>query len=276
MGEIEGVVKVLVNDFEIPLGQSGVNMTGTGWFNVASLGNRTGDFNADFRDSGGIPAGDPYGSMAYLSVVVPNRINDGKALPSVKVLLYGVKLPVYEADGSLVAVQYSNNPAWVLMDILRRSGWSMAELDVPSFAVTAGYCDEHIDTHDLYGNETTVARFQCNLVLTKRRTAADVVRGIRNGSRLYLTYTAGGLLQLRVENTLALQQAALSDSSNSVSVLDGGWPSYEFGDGSAAAVDSLSLLGGHLLPKRVHHRTLLAARNRSAVLLIVATAGRSQ
>ena len=142
------------------------------------------------------------------------------------------------SDGSLTAVQYSNNPAWVLMDILRRSGWSIGELDVASFALAASYCDEQIDTTDLYGNATTVARFQCNLVLTARRTAADVVRGIRNGSRLYLTYTAGGLLQLRVENTLALQQPVKSDSSNSNSVLDGGWPSYEFGDGSGARRES--------------------------------------
>jgi hypothetical protein len=51
---------------------------------------------------------------------------------------------------------------------------------------------------------------------------------------------------------------------------------HELGDGSAVAVESLTLLGGHLLSKRVHHRTLPAAHNRSAVLLIAAAAGRSQ
>src|SRR6185369_11497298 len=85
---------------------------------------------------------------------------------------------------------------------------------------------------------------QCNLVLTSRRTAADVVRGIRNGSRLYLTYTAGGQLQLRVENTLALQQPEASASSNSTSVLDGGWPSYEFGDGSGGTTGILRRANG--------------------------------
>jgi len=124
---------------------------------------------------------------------------------------------------------------------------------VASFARAASYCDEEIDTTDLYGNAVTVARFQCNLVLAKRRTAADVVRGIRNGSRLYLTYAAGGLLQLRVENTLALQQPEESNSSNSTGVLDGGWPSYEFGDGSGgttSAREDISFADRARLPVR--------------------------
>src|SRR2546430_2672663 len=182
--------------------------------------------------------------MAYLAVLFPNRINYGRSLPAVKVLIQGLKLPVYGQDGSLTGLQFSNNPAWVLMDVLRRSGWSLAELDVASFAGAAGYCDAAINTQDLYGNSVTVPRFQCNLVLKSRRTAADVIRGIRNGSRLYLTYAPGGLLQLRVENTLALQQPVKASSSNSASLLNGGWPSYEFGDGSSAATAILRKANG--------------------------------
>ena len=37
-GEMAGVLTVLVNDYEIPLGQTGANMTGTGWYNVPTLG----------------------------------------------------------------------------------------------------------------------------------------------------------------------------------------------------------------------------------------------
>ena len=244
MGEIQGVTGVLVNNIEIPLGRAGANMTGTGWFGVVSNGNRTGTFNPDFSDSSGNPLGDPYGSMAYLSVVVPNRINNGQSLPTVKVLMQGMKLPVYGPDGSYIGLQFSNNPAWVLMDVLRRSGWSIAELDVPSFAAAASYCDEQINTQDLYGNATTTPRFQCNLILKTRRTAADAIRGIRNGSRLYLTYGLGGLLQARVENTLALQQPVLMASSNSTVVLNGGWPAYEFGDGASGTTGLLRKTNG--------------------------------
>jgi hypothetical protein len=57
------VLTVLVNGIEIPAGVAGTNMTATGWYNVPTLGTRTGAFNMDFTDGGGKPAGDPYGSM---------------------------------------------------------------------------------------------------------------------------------------------------------------------------------------------------------------------
>jgi hypothetical protein len=232
IGEIQGVLTVLVNDIEIPAGVSGTNMTGTGWYNVPTLGTRSGAFDLNFLDGSGQPAGDPYGSMAYLSVVVPNRINNGTTLPKVTVLVQGLKLPVYGADGSYISDQFTNNTAWVLLDILRRAGWSLTEIDVTSFASAAAYCDEQIAALDLYGNAIQLPRFQCNLVLETRRAAGDLVRGVRNSSRLMLTYGTNGALQLQVENSLALELPAKPAWSNSALPLDGGWPSYEFGDGS--------------------------------------------
>ncbi len=233
MGEIEGVLKVLVNEIEIPLGRAGTNMTGTGWYNIVSVGHRAGEFNLDFASSQGQPLGDPYGSMAVLSIVVPNRINDGRALPNVKALVEGMRLPHYAADGSWLGEKFTSNPAWVILDILRRAGWRPDEIDLASFAEAAAYCDELVETRDAYGRTIYVPRFQCNLILKHRRSAGDVIRGIRNGSRLYLTYGAGGRLQLKVENTIALQQPQKPAWSNSTETLDGGWPSYEFGDGSS-------------------------------------------
>jgi hypothetical protein len=232
LGEIEGVVKVLVNDVEIPLGQSGQNMTGTGWYNVPTLGTRAGGFNLDFLNSDGSPAGDPYGSMSYLSLVVPNRLSEGRTLPTVKVLLHGLKVPTYGADGGWLGEAWSDNPAWILLDVLRRSGWSEGEVDLTSFAATAAYCAESIEARDVNGNPIQISRFGCNLTVRKRRSAGDVIRGIRNAARLYLTYGAEGKLELRVENALALQQAAKPTGSNATAPLDGGWPAYEFGDGA--------------------------------------------
>ncbi len=231
-GEIQQVLTVLVNDIEIPLGQAGTNMTATGWFNVITPGARTGVFNPEYHDAAGNPLGDPYGSMAVLSVVVPNRINDGSSLPQIQVLLEGRKLEQYSTDGTLAAYSFTNNPAWVVLDVLRRCGWELEDLDLASFANAAQYCAELIPAVDLYGNPVSIPRFQCNLVLEQRRSAADVMRGIRNGARLFLTYSTGGLLQLNVENTIALQQPTKAAGSNSTSMLEGGWPAYEFGDGS--------------------------------------------
>jgi len=232
IGQMTGVLTVLVNDVEIPLGISGKNMTGTGWYNVETLGTRDGCLDANFTDGNGNPAGDPYGSMAYLSVVVPNQINTGSSLPSVKVLVQGLQVPVYAADGTYVSDQFTNNPAWILLDVLRRSGWAVAEIDIASFAAAAAYCDQQIQAIDPNGNQITLPRYQCNLMLTSRRSAGDVVRGVRNAARLYLTYGPGGVLQSQVENSAALEQPAKLAGSNSTQVLNGGWPSYEFGDGS--------------------------------------------
>ncbi len=232
MGEIEGVLKLVVNDIEVPAGELNKDMTGTGWWNVISLGNRTGGFNLDYVDAQGQPLGDPYGSMAALSVVVPNRINDGRHLPKIQALVQGLKLAQYGSDGSYLGTSFTNNPAWIILDILRRCGWDLEQIDIKSFAETASYCGELIETRDLYGRVVSVPRFQCNLAIRSRRSAAEIIRGIRTASRLYLTYNTAGKLELRCENALALQQPEKPEGTNSREPLDGGWPAYEFGDGT--------------------------------------------
>jgi len=199
IGEITGVLTVLVSDYEIPLGQAGANMGATGWYNLPTLGGRDGAFDLNFTDGSGQPAGDPYGSMAYLSVVVPNAINNGTHMPRVKVLIEGLNVPVWAADGTYVGYQLTSNPAWILLDVLRRIGWGMDEIDLTSFTAAAAYCDQMVAGVDVNGNAIEVPRFGCNLVLRNRRSAGDVIRGVRNAARLYLTYGPGGVLQLEVE-----------------------------------------------------------------------------
>ncbi len=234
MGVIDYVVTVVANDVQIPEGVSGADMTATGWFNLITSGTRSGAFNPDFTDTSGNPLGDPYGSMAMVSVVVPNRISTGQTLPRIQMLVRGLHLEQFDSSGASLGVSFTNNPAWVLLDVLRRGGWLLSDVDVISFATAAAYCAAPISTTDLYGNTVLTPRFQCNLVLRNRTSASEAVRGIRNGSSLLLLYGSGGLLTLRVENTLALQQATLPDGSNSTATLNGGWPAYEFSDASAA------------------------------------------
>ena len=244
MGPIQDVQKVLVNQIEIPVGQSGQNMTSTGWYNMIGPGSRNGAFNPDFTDAAGNPAGDPYGSMAYLSVVVPNQINNGQSLPTVRVLADGLQLPIYGADGSYQNTQFTANPAWILLDILQRSGWGADKIDLTTFAAAAAYCDQPIQTQDLNGNSIMIPRFQCNLCLQSRRNAADTIRGIRNAARLLFTYSIGGMLQLQVENSIALQQPVPPAGTNCTEPLNGGWPAYEFSDGSVGTANILRRANG--------------------------------
>ena len=210
-------------------------MTITGWYSVITRGSREGNFNQDFRDANGSSLGDPYGSIAVLSVIVPNRICSGKSLPTVEVLLQGIGLDTYDANGTLTTANtpvHTNNPAWVILDILRRCGWRLDEVNLASFAASADYCGELITTKDFNGKENLSPRFQCNLTLTTRQSAATVMRGIRVAASLMLRYGATGLLELVPESTLARQQKSFPDGSNSVETLDGGWPAYEFSDGT--------------------------------------------
>ncbi|HBY60805.1 MAG TPA: hypothetical protein DEH78_13365, partial [Solibacterales bacterium] len=243
-GQIEGVIKVIANDVEIPAGQTGQNMTGTGWYNVVTDGGRNGGFNLDFTDAGGAPLGDPYGSMAYLSLVLPNRISDGDPLPKIKVLLRGLKLPRFDTEGAYLGEEFTNNPAWVLLDVCRRSGWRLSEIDMASFAAAAEFCSYPVQSSDVNGNPVEVPRYQCNLVLSRRRSAAEVVRGIRSGSMLGLGYGRDGKLRVWPETTLALQQPQKPEGSNSTQSLDGGWPAYEFGDGTGGSGGILRRRGG--------------------------------
>jgi hypothetical protein len=234
MGEIQGVLQVLVNSIQIPQGVSGVNMTATGWWNLLSAGARTGAQDADFSAGHGHAQGDPYGSMAYLSLVVPNRINDGSSIPSVQVLLQGLRLWQFDAEGNRLPDAFSDNPAWVLLDVLMRCGYGLDEINVASFASAASVAGELISVTDPVGGSVQIPRFQCNFALKQRRSAGDVIRAIRNASRLYLALNQDGLIEARVEGTFASQHVVKAPGSNAAAVFNGGWPAYEFDTTSIA------------------------------------------
>ncbi|MCB1019446.1 MAG: hypothetical protein KDC27_05935, partial [Acidobacteria bacterium] len=225
-GAITRVVKVLVNNIEIPAAVNGRDMTASGWWSVFAGGNRTGGFNFNFTDASGNPLGDPYGGMTAISIVAPNQINDAKTLPRVRVLTEGVQVERFDGAGASLGSAFSSNPAWILLDVLRRSGWRKNELEIISFADAAAVCDETIAATDNQGNAISIERFRCNLALQDRRTAADVVRGVRNNARLQLNYRNDGKLAVYVENSLLLQQPAKPEGSNAATTLNGGWPAY--------------------------------------------------
>jgi hypothetical protein len=247
IGQIRSVITVVVNNTEIPVGVSGTNMTSTGWYNVISYGTRNGAFNPDFSNSSGQPLGDPYGSMAFMSVVVPNWISNGTSLPVIDVLIQGLEVAQFDSGGNYQGSVFSNNPAWVMLDVLLRSGWDQSLLELASFASAAQSCNTLLSTVDVNGNSTSIPRYQCNLLLTGRRSAGDVVRGIGIASALYLTYDSNGLVELNVEDTLANQQPTMPSGSNSTEALNGGWPAYEFSDDNTFSGIVRSSSGGSSL-----------------------------
>ena len=234
MGEIQGVLTVLVDDIVIPQGVNGQNMTSTGWWSLMSAGTRNGQQDPGFGDGGSGPIGDPFGSMAYLSILVPNRINDGSSIPTVQVLIRGMKLLIFDTSGNSLGEQFSSNPAWVLLDILRRSAYGLDEIHCASFAAAAAYCDAQIPVNDPIIGTVSIPRFECNFALTSQRSAGEIIRSLRNSSRIYLVLNTSGLLEARMESTFALQQPVLPANGNATETFSGGWPAYEFDETSIA------------------------------------------
>lgn len=264
----DGILKVVVNDVEIPKtsSSSSQDLTTTGWYNVFTTGTQSGAFNSDFS-SNGQPLGDPYGSMAAMSVVVPNRISSGTSLANVEVLLQGIQVDSYNSDGSYFQTAWSDNPAWIILDILQRCGWSTEDLNLQTFFTSAAYCGALVSASDADGNSTTpVARYKCNLILTKRQSAAVVVRGIRVASSLMLRYGPQGLLELLPEQATPGQQPNLPDGGNSLEPFgNGGWPAYEFSDGCLPPFSGIVRNSNGSSSLRFTSRTVAETSNRLSV-----------
>jgi hypothetical protein len=264
MGPIEGVRKVIANGVEIPQADDGRDMSGTGWYRLLTRGERNGGFNTGFADSEGRPMGDPHGSLACLSVVLPNAIVDRGKLPRIEVLADGLRLERYDAQGQVIDASFTRNPAWILLDLFRSAGWRKEEIDFASFAATAQYCDEFVTVAGPDGEPLQGPRFEVNAALTRRRSLSETVKGIRSASGLMLSFDAEGKLSLRPEATLERQHPAKAPSSNASAPMHGGWPAYEFGDGSNGVSGILLRRGGEST-FRVYRRSSGEAPNRLTV-----------
>ncbi|MCC6389517.1 MAG: hypothetical protein IT167_02855 [Bryobacterales bacterium] len=232
LGPIQGVLKVLVNSVELPASQPNKVMDSTGRYQIGSLGERTGAFDPEISNPDGTPLGNPYGSMAYAMMSVPASLYNGSAIPKVEVLVDGLQVQRFDDQGGFLDHFFTNNPAWIALDVLRRTGWKLRELDIPSFALAASVCDEAVTSVGYAGEALSIPRWRFNVALVTRRSASEVLRGLRNACGLYLKHGPDGRLQAGIEDTLAKQHIVKPDGSNSVQTLNNGWPAYEFGDGT--------------------------------------------
>ena len=123
--------------------------------------------------------GDPHGGMACLSVVIPNRNLSEQRSSSDRGAGRWRQLPRYDTDGMALEATFTRNPAWVVLDLLKRNGWRDEDLNLASFATTASYCDESVSVPLADGGERQAARFEVNLVIQQRRSLMELLRGLR-------------------------------------------------------------------------------------------------
>lgn len=217
LGEIESIFRVVVNDVELQPANDIAGATSYSVrdpllrYNVINRGDRDGSPNADVPYNGD---GDPYGSLAVILWVVPRRVADPASTPRVRVLVKGPKLRVY-SDTETYSSAYSENPAWVLMDLLVKAGISYSDLEIQTFIDAAAICDATVSYTDQYGGSSSHARAACSLVLSQRQSAADIIRKVRQGAGLDLVpNSTNGKLQVFYRGTLASQQPSTVAGSN--------------------------------------------------------------
>ena len=188
----------------------------------------------NFLDGSGQPAGDPYGSMAYLSVVVPNRMNDGTTLPTVKVLAQGLKVPVYGSGrNAMSAISFRATRRGCCWTCCGGAGGARRKSTWPASRRRRRTATSRSRRWILNGNPIQLPRFQCNLALQKRRRRGR--RGARHSQR------GAAAADVRSERSAAIASGELRSRWSSRpsrrgptarNRSNGGWPSYEFGDGS--------------------------------------------
>ena len=230
-GEMSHIYEVVVNDVKIPhvnndgefmsSYKEGGNTTSGFWLTV-NRGDRDGSPCADqgYTDQFGVPQGDPYGSLSVIEIVVPRKLADSSSIPRVRVHVKGPKIRVY-SDPNTYTKQYTDNPVWILLDILAWANWRMSDIDIQSFIDAAAKCDAQINFTNQFGQVTNYMngqpyrRYMAGLVLRQRRSAAEVIRGLRNACKAILVPNYDqGKLQLIVKETLASQQGAQVPGSN--------------------------------------------------------------
>jgi hypothetical protein len=185
------------------------------WSHV-TLGNRTGGADTALYYGG---PGDPYGSICTIVVVYEQLGGDGSQFPSVQIQATGTRVAVFSdvtQTGATVPMVYSNNPAWVLMDILTWANWQYTDFNIQSFIDAAAICDVPVTYISNTGASVAHNRFICEVAITTRRTAAELIQAILWGFRAQLVanYAGDGLLYLLIRQTTADQQAAAIAGSN--------------------------------------------------------------
>jgi hypothetical protein len=234
-GKFNDVSRVIVNGTEIPhtfddtemaYVPKGVLNTSeamkSGWWKAINNGDRDGGV------AGGIKLleqPDPYGNLCVIEVVVPKKLADASSTPRVQVLAKGPAVRTWhDADpgggtldsvsGKYWALTYTENLAWTLMDVLIWANWRYRDLNIASFIEYAAICAANINYKDQHGATVSGPRYSCSLILRQRRSAAEIVRGLRNAGKALLYLDSTGKLTVKHKGTLASQQTSPVSGSN--------------------------------------------------------------
>lgn len=178
-GEIDSVSDIKLNDYDISAlsGCSYTAYTGNGTQNIDSRVP-----GATQADKAAKVGGLKYD--AYLAITARASKKLSSSGFNVTCILKGRKIRVY-TDSENYGIQYSNNPAWCILDFLtcyNGMGLSHNEIDLQSFINAASFCDALVDGQK---------RFTLNLVLDAKKSRLDWLNAMLLVCRGYLLYQEG-------------------------------------------------------------------------------------
>lgn len=182
-GEISGVSDIRANDIPIE------DIKGAEW--------RVYVGTADQPADPWVHTGERWPHTAY--IVAKFQANDQiTTTPTITCVVDGLKVPIW--NGSKWDVQYTNNPAWVLLDFLRSKRYGVGieddRIDFASFATEAAYCDDMVPD----GNGSQEPRFRLDYTIDYEAPSLDVIEDMLATFRAYLLYS-DGKLRLKVEKS---------------------------------------------------------------------------
>lgn len=155
-----------------------------------------------------IHTGETWPNTAYIACRF-QASEDLTLTPTITCVVKGRKVRVW--SGVQWATQYSNNPAWCILDLLTntRYGVGIKEryIDLGSFRSEATYCDELVDD----GNGGQEPRFRLDYNVDFQRSSLDLIDEILSTFRGYILYS-DGKLRLQIEKSQVPVQSFTMDN----------------------------------------------------------------
>ena len=165
---------------------------GTDGQSASSLLSTLTDWGANHKLSG----------VAYIAFRITWDSDKYTGIPSIQAKVQGKLISTYNSSYVESTNQYSNNPAWCLLDYLTNSrygkGIDITNIDIPSFYTASTVCSTQITPYS--GASSTIDLINCNAVLDTSNKIIDNVTTLLKGMRGLITYQQGQY-RLVVEST---------------------------------------------------------------------------
>lgn len=137
----------------------------------------------------------PYTALIGIRALATDQLNG--SMPNVTCLVQGRKVAVY--DGATWTTEHSNNPAWVIYDLMTSTRYGLgnyvdaAAIDMDSFVEAAAWCDDLVDD----GEGGTEKRATWDGVVDSTPSGWDLIQQIGSTFGAVLIYS-DGLYKLKV------------------------------------------------------------------------------